>query len=121
MVYVDPLFPAGWRYGPACHMVADSADELHAMAARLGLQRAWFQDRPGCPHYDLTTARRALAVRFGAVELTARVVKSVAPGVLFIPFHFYETAANLLTNPALDPEAKIPEYKVCAAKVEACE
>jgi len=38
--------------------------------------------------------------------------------VIFIPFHFAECAANVLTNPALDPKAKIPEYKVCAAKVE---
>jgi formate dehydrogenase alpha subunit len=58
--------------------------------------------------------------RRGTVDLTARVTKDVAPGVLFIPFHFYAAAANLLTNPALDPEAKIPEYKVCAARVEAC-
>jgi len=61
-----------------------------------------------------------VATRRGAIELSARVTSDVAPGVLFIPFHYYEAAANLLTNPALDPEAKIPEYKVCAASVEAC-
>jgi len=38
--------------------------------------------------------------------------------VVFIPFHFAEAAANALTNAALDPIAKIPEYKVCAVKVE---
>jgi formate dehydrogenase major subunit len=38
--------------------------------------------------------------------------------VVFIPFHFAECAANLLTNPALDPVAKIPELKVCAVTVE---
>ncbi len=71
---------------------------------------------------NIRNGRKArVSTRRGTVELTARVVKSVAPGVLFIPFHFYEAAANLLTNPALDPEAKIPEYKVCAAKLEACE
>jgi len=64
-------------------------------------------------------ARVRVSTRRGAVELEARVTSDVAPGVLFIPFHFYEAAANLLTNPALDPEAKIPEYKVCAAHVEA--
>ena len=42
-----------------------------------------------------------------------------ADGVVFIPFAFVEAAANLLTNPALDPFGKIPEYKYCAAKVEA--
>ncbi|MHC4982437.1 MAG: formate dehydrogenase subunit alpha [Planctomycetota bacterium] len=61
-----------------------------------------------------------VATRRGSITLKARVTSDVAPGVIFIPFHFYEAAANLLTNPALDPEAKIPEYKVCAASVEAC-
>jgi len=64
--------------------------------------------------------RARVSTRRGAIELTARVTEDVAPGVLFIPFHFHEAAANLLTNPALDPEAKIPEYKACAARVEAC-
>ena len=40
-------------------------------------------------------------------------------GVVFIPFAYVEAAANLLTNPALDPFGKIPEFKYCAAKVEA--
>jgi predicted molibdopterin-dependent oxidoreductase YjgC len=40
---------------------------------------------------------------------------------VFIPFHFAEAAANRLTNPALDPEAKIPELKVCAVSVEPAE
>jgi predicted molibdopterin-dependent oxidoreductase YjgC len=39
-------------------------------------------------------------------------------GVVFIPFHYSEAAVNHLTNPALDPVAKIPEYKVCAVRVE---
>jgi len=38
--------------------------------------------------------------------------------LIFIPFHFKEAAANVLTNAALDPIAKIPEYKVCAARIE---
>ena len=38
-------------------------------------------------------------------------------GSIFIPFHFVETAANMLTNPALDPDSKIPELKVCAVKI----
>jgi len=42
----------------------------------------------------------------------------VPPGVVFIPFHFAEAAANMLTNAALDPIAKIPEYKVAAVRVE---
>jgi predicted molibdopterin-dependent oxidoreductase YjgC len=37
---------------------------------------------------------------------------------VFVPFHFREAAANLLTNPVLDPYAKIPEFKVCAVRIE---
>lgn len=50
------------------HMLADSLDELHAMAAAVGLRRAWFQDH-GTPHYDLCQAKRAIAIRLGAVEM----------------------------------------------------
>jgi anaerobic selenocysteine-containing dehydrogenase len=64
--------------------------------------------------------RVRVTTRRGQVELVARVTTDVSPGTVFIPFHFYESAANLLTNPALDPEAKIPELKVCAARVEPC-
>jgi formate dehydrogenase major subunit/formate dehydrogenase alpha subunit len=45
------------------------------------------------------------------------VTEGIIKGVIFMPFHFKEGAANALTNNALDPVAKIPEYKVCAAKV----
>ena len=57
--------------------------------------------------------------RRGEIELVARVTDRIKPGVVFIPFHFAEAAANALTNSAFDPIAKIPEYKVCAVKVEA--
>jgi len=55
--------------------------------------------------------------RRGKIQTKARVTDKVAPGVIFMPFHFAEQAANRLTNPALDPIAKIPELKVCAAAV----
>jgi predicted molibdopterin-dependent oxidoreductase YjgC len=42
----------------------------------------------------------------------------VDAGVVFIPFHFWEAAANVLTNPAYDPTAGIPEFKVCAVRLE---
>jgi formate dehydrogenase major subunit len=60
-----------------------------------------------------------VATRRGVVELAARQDDAVPDGVVFIPFAFVEAAANLLTNPALDPFGKIPEFKYCAAKVEA--
>ena len=56
--------------------------------------------------------------RRGAIELMAKVGQRVDPGAVFIPFHFWEAAANVLTNTALDPIAKIPELKVCAARLE---
>ena len=60
-----------------------------------------------------------VATRRGAIELKARSDRDVPVGMVFIPFCFVEAAANLLTNPALDPFGKIPEFKFCAAKVEA--
>src|SRR6187399_556003 len=60
-----------------------------------------------------------VSTRRGVVELSARQDDSVPDGVVFIPFAYVEAAANLLTNPALDPFGKIPEFKYCAAKLEA--
>jgi formate dehydrogenase major subunit len=59
-----------------------------------------------------------VTTRRGTVELTARQDDGVPDGVVFIPFAFVEAAANLLTNPKLDPFGKIPEFKFCAARVE---
>jgi formate dehydrogenase alpha subunit len=56
--------------------------------------------------------------RRGSIKIQALLTKKVPKGVVFIPFHFAEAAANMLTNPALDPVAKIPELKVCAVRVE---
>ena len=56
--------------------------------------------------------------RRGEVVAKAKVTEASPPGVIFMTFHFAESAANRLTNHALDPVAKIPEYKVCAVRVE---
>jgi formate dehydrogenase major subunit len=56
--------------------------------------------------------------RRGAIELKARADGAVPSGMIFIPFCYAEAAANVLTNPQLDPFGKIPEFKFCAAKVE---
>jgi formate dehydrogenase major subunit len=55
--------------------------------------------------------------RRGSIELVARLDEGVATGNVFIPFAYAEAAANLLTNPALDPFGKIPEFKFCAVNV----
>lgn len=72
-VYVGPIFAwtptARWRWRTAAHLMADTEDELHEFAHRLGLLREWFQDNPRLPHYDLTIAKRRLAVDFGATSL----------------------------------------------------
>jgi len=60
-----------------------------------------------------------VATRRGTVELNSRQDDAIPDGVVFIPFAFFEAAANKLTNPALDPFGKIPEFKFCAARVEA--
>ena len=59
-----------------------------------------------------------MATRRGRVAVTARMDPDVPEGMVFLPFCFAEAAANLLTNPQLDPFGKIPEFKFCAARVE---
>lgn len=65
-VYVDnERIP--WRGKLWCHLVADSLAELHAFAAKLNLQRHWFQDKGRYPHYDVTVSVRERALALGAV------------------------------------------------------
>jgi formate dehydrogenase major subunit len=59
-----------------------------------------------------------VVTRRGEVELQSRQDDAIPDGVVFIPFAYVEAAANILTNPALDPFGKIPEFKFCAARVE---
>ena len=59
-----------------------------------------------------------VSTRRGDISLKARQDKDIPEGMIFIPFCFSEAAANILTNPELDPVGKIPEFKFCAAKVE---
>ena len=61
--------------------------------------------------------RLRLETRRGAVEVKVRSDRDVPIGMVFMPFCYAEAAANLLTNPALDPTGKIPEFKFCAVRV----
>jgi formate dehydrogenase major subunit len=65
--------------------------------------------------------RIRVTTRRGSIELATRADRDVPEGLVFIPFCFAEAAANLLTNPALDPFGKIPEFKFCAVRVEKAE
>jgi hypothetical protein len=74
-VYVDEIrrYPTSIACfkGGSCHMTADTLDELHAMANRIGLRREWFQDK-WVKHYDLTPPKRELAIAAGCVFVPAR-------------------------------------------------
>jgi formate dehydrogenase major subunit len=59
-----------------------------------------------------------VTTRRGSIQLTARADRAIQDGTIFIPFAYVEAAANVLTNPQLDPIAKIPEYKYCAVRIE---
>ena len=63
--------------------------------------------------------RVRVSSRRGTIEAAAMITNRVPPGMVYANFHFPEASANELTIAALDPVAKIPEYKVCAVKVEA--
>ena len=73
------------------------------------LDLAGLKARPG----DIVTVES----RRGRISLYARVDEGTPRGAVFVPFAFYEAAANVLTNPVLDPFGKIPEFKYCAVKV----
>ena len=60
----------------------------------------------------------SITSRRGSIKVKAWVSERASVGLVFVPFHFHEVAVNRLTNAVLDPVAKIPEYKVCAVKVE---
>lgn len=74
-VYVDHLEDWGWKLRgrpvQSCHMFTDTVelDALHELATKIGMKLSWFQDKPRCPHYDLTPARRRAAIAAGAVEV----------------------------------------------------
>lgn len=82
MILVDDIReystgPRGWRHW--CHMASDDLsdrgiEELHRMAGRIGLRRAWFQDHPRHPHYDLPPDKRSLALAAGATPVSSREI-----------------------------------------------
>ena len=88
------------------HLVSVGAIEIHPQdAQRLGVA---------------DSARVRVFSRRGKIEIPARVTDRVSPGTVFLAFHYREAPANRLTIAALDPVAKIPEFKVCAVRIEPC-
>jgi len=77
MVYVGQLFntapykSGAWKWTNASHLLADTVDELHEMADKIGLKRSWFQSK-SVPHYDLTVNMRRKAIKAGAKEIGFR-------------------------------------------------
>lgn len=79
-VYVDDMYkyPIGqFRRMKMSHMVADTLDELHAMARKIGVARRWFQDPATMtgvshPHYDICMSKREIAIKLGAKPITCR-------------------------------------------------
>lgn len=82
-VYVDA---AVWPYGRMmmCHMLADSIEDLHAMADKIGVSRRWVQTKK-YPHYDICKAKRALAVKFGAIEIDRQQFVDLAKSLRSAP------------------------------------
>jgi hypothetical protein len=79
-VYVDPIMCHGgsatFRWKHSCHMYADTVEELHEFAKKIGMKAAWFQTGGRLDHFDLTIARRRLAVKLGAIETTREHIVS---------------------------------------------
>lgn len=84
-VYVDqPVH----RYGRMlmCHMLADTPEELHAMAKRIGVEHRWYQLNASTPHYDIAKSKRALALAYGAIaadrDLLVNIIRQIRNEIL---------------------------------------
>jgi hypothetical protein len=142
MVYVDPLMPSvRWtRTGQtrSCHMYADTLEELHAFARRLGLLPKWFQAKPGhVPHYDLTANKRIRALMQGAGEHNAHqaiacwcrlgyrrlshIVTAVCQACITDPCVWFlaseEDAPDAMPDPSLD-DGRPTECIYCGAELD---
>jgi hypothetical protein len=90
-VYVDAE-GIRWRGREWSHLVADSLDELHTFADRLGLQRRWFQSKSRYPHYDVTASVRARALSLGATGAEREVIVGCAKRMRSEMIQLYQNA-----------------------------
>ena len=87
-VYVDDMLASYGRM-KMCHMIADTEEELHAMADKIGVHRKWYQGPPKTRHmhYDIALSKRELAIKNGAVEITQKqtvcILWCITRGVAF--------------------------------------
>ena len=93
MIYVDDFFAPYGRM-KMCHLLADTDEELHAMADRIGVARRHFQVTVSGQHYDVCAAKRQLAIAAGAVQVTVRQAAMMArqrrlTGSLGVPDPYY--------------------------------
>ena len=106
-VYVDD-FRAAYGRMKMCHMIADSDEELHAMADRIGIARRHHQNTLSGSHYDIASSKAMLAIRFGAKAITVRQAAMMCrlrrrTGALGKPDPYFGTAYDP-TAPYPDPE-----------------
>lgn len=80
-VYVDDAVTL-WRGERWAHLMADTLDELHAFAARLGIPRRAFQDKTSGAHYDVTAALREEAIRLGAIAISRHTDRALVRAVI---------------------------------------
>lgn len=113
-VYVDDMRAKFGRM-VMCHMIADTDDELHAMAAGIGVQRRWHQAPPAHDsHYDIALSKRALAVRAGAIEIRLRelgtmVLRRRVTGTLGSPEDALAWGERWRANRATSPLGPVSE------------
>lgn len=111
MVYVDDMRASFGRM-IMCHMIADSDEELHAMASRIGVAKRWHQAPPKASHshYDIALSKRALALALGARPITLRQASAMCvrrreTGHLGLPEDALAWYAARPQRPARDPGA----------------
>ncbi len=78
--YIDD-FNAPYGRMRMCHMMADTLEELHAMADKIGVSRRWVQLEGRFPHYDICLSKKKLAIAHGAIEISARDMVKMFPPI----------------------------------------
>lgn len=117
---VDPEYPMVLTTGRMLeHFHTGSMSRNSAVLAGIHNEAYVEISLPDAGNYDISEGELiSVSSRRGSIRIRARISPIPKPGVVFIPFHFAESAANRLTINALDPECKIPELKVCSCKIE---